>query len=158
MSLSLEINGWKTNMQFSSSHLLLGHKKCGFLHGHTYAIHSRVSGEKDEQGFIIDFALLKSTIRQIADTLDHRVLIPEKDEHVVVADKQIQIEVNTKKYMFPREDCVLLPIKSITAENLAEYILEELLKKIDLPENVKKIEIGVDEGPGQGAIAEKIVG
>ena len=52
----------------------------------------------------------------------------------------------------------LLPIKSATAENLAEFILVELLKEMDIPENIKKLEIGVDEGFGQGAWFEKIVG
>lgn len=158
MSTSLEIDGWKANIRFSSSHLLSGHKKCGFLHGHTYAIHSWVYGEKDEQGVIVDFSLLKSTLREIADKLDHKILIPEKNEYVAVTKKEIRINADGKNYVFPRADCILLPIKSATAENLAWYILEELLKKIDLPKNVKKINIGVDEGFGQGARAEKIVG
>ncbi|MCK5112060.1 MAG: 6-pyruvoyl tetrahydropterin synthase family protein [Thermoplasmatales archaeon] len=158
MSTSVEIDGWKSDIRFSSSHLLSGHKKCRFLHGHTYAIHSHVYGEKDEQGFIVDFSLLKSILREIADKLDHRILIPEKNESVAVAKKEIRINVDDKNYVFPREDCILLPIKSATAENLAEYILERLLKKMDLPKNVKKIDIGVDEGFGQGAWAEKIVG
>ncbi len=158
MSTSVEIDGWKSDIRFSSSHLLSDHKKCRFLHGHTYAIHSHVYGEKDEQGFIVDFSLLKSALREIADKLDHRALIPEKNESVAVAKKEIRINVDGKNYVFPREDCILLPIKSATAENLAEYILERLLKKMDLPKNVKKIDIGVDEGFGQGAWAEKIVG
>lgn len=158
MTFSVEIDGWKTNIRFSSSHLLPGHKKCGSLHGHSYAIHSHVYGEKDEQGYVIDFSLLKSTLKEIADTLDHRTLIPEKNEYVAVAEKEIRINTDGKKYVFPRDDCVLLPLESITAENLALYILEELLKKIDLPKNVRKIEIGVDEGFGQSAMVEKILG
>jgi len=90
--------------------------------------------------------------------LDHKILIPEKNEYVAVSKKEIRNNAHGKNYVFPRADCILLPIKSATAENLAWYILEELLKKIDLPKNVKKINIGVDEGFGQGARAEKIVG
>ena len=154
----VEIDGWRTNIRFSSTHLLPGHKKCKFLHGHTYAINVKIYGEKDEQGFIIDFSLLKSNLREIADKLDHRILIPEKNKYVVKAGKEIRINFDGKKYVFPREDCIFLPIKSTTAENLAEYILRELLKKMDVPKNVKKIEIGVDEGFGQGAWVEKVVG
>lgn len=155
---SLEIDGWKTNICFSSSHLISGHKKCGFLHGHTYAIHSWVYGSKDAQGFIVDFLSMKSILREIADKLDHRILISLQDENVVVTNKEIQINNDGKNYNFPIEDCVLLPMKNTTAENLAEYILEELLKKIDLPKNIKKIVIGVEEGFGQQARAEKTVG
>jgi 6-pyruvoyltetrahydropterin/6-carboxytetrahydropterin synthase len=158
MPISLEIDGWKINIRFSSSHLLIGHKKCRLLHGHTYAIHSHVYGEKDDKGFIVDFSLLKSILREIAEKLDHRILIPNKNQNVTVSDKEIRINVDGKNYVFPREDCILLPLKSTTAENLAEYILDKLLKKIDLPKNVKKIDIGVDEDFGQGAWAEKILG
>lgn len=154
----VEIDGWKANIRFSSSHLLSGHKKCGFLHGHTYAIKAKIYGEKDEQGFIIDFSLLKSTLREIAAKLDHRILIPEKNEFVTISNKEIIINEDKKKYVFPKEDCILLPITSATSENLADYILLDLIENIDLPKNIKKIEIGVDEGFGQEAWISKVVG
>ena len=158
MSTSLEIDGWKANIRFSSSHILPGHAKCGYLHGHTYAIHSWICGEKNEKGYIVDFSVLKSTLKEIADNLDHRVLIPEKNDYVSVTKNEIRISTGKKNYVFPREDCILLPIQSVTAENLAEYILKELLKKINLSKNINKIDIGIDEGFGQVAHAEKIVG
>ena len=158
MSTSIEVDGWKANIRFSSSHILPGHPKCGYLHGHTYAIHSWIYGEKNEKGFIVDFSLLKSTLKEIADKLDHRVLIPKKNDYVSVTKNEIRISTDKKNYVFPREDCILLPIQSVTAENLAEYILKELLKKINLSKNINKIDIGIDEGFGQVARAEKIVG
>ena len=121
-------------------------------------IHSRVYGEKNAQGFIIDFSILKSYLLEIAGELDHRILIPEKNKNVVVEENQIRINFENKKYILPREDCVLLPIESTTTENLAEYILEKLFKKINQHDNIKKIEIGLDEGIGQGIKLEKIVG
>ena len=155
---SLKLDGWRLGIRFSSAHLLPGHKKCGVLHGHTYAIHAKVYGEKDEHDFILDFSLLKSTLREIAEKLDHRILIPEKNEHIVISNNEIRINLDSKKYVFPREDCIFLPIKSVTAENLAKYILDEMLKIIKIPKNVKKLKIGVDEGLGQGAWTEKVVG
>ena len=158
MTFRLEIDGWKSGIRFSSAHILPGHKKCGALHGHTYAIHAKICGEKDQQDFVIDFAIVKSSLRKIADQLDHTILIPEKNKYVVRDEKEIRIAFYGKKYVFPREDCILLPMKSVTAENLAEFVLEELLKEIDFPKNVKKLEIGVDEGFGQGVWVEKVVG
>ena len=158
MTYILEINGWKSGIRFSSAHLLPGHKKCSVLHGHTYAIHAKFYGEKDKQDFVIDFSIVKSTLRKIADRLDHTVLIPENSTYVETGDKEIQVVFDSKKYVFPREDCILLPIRNVTAENLAEFILEEFLKEAPPPQNVKKIELGVDEGYGQGAWIEKNVG
>jgi len=154
----LEVDGWKSGVRFSSAHLLPGHKKCSVLHGHTYAIHAKFYGEKDKQDFVIDFSIVKSSLRKIADRLDHKILIPKTNTYFEIADKEIQISFDGKKYVFPKKDCVLLPMNSATAENLAEFILEELLKEMDLPKNIKKLEIGVDEGFGQGAWFEKVVG
>ena len=155
---SLKLDGWRLDIRFSSAHLLPGHKKCGILHGHTYAIHAKVYGEKDEHDFILDLSLLKSTLRKISERLDHRILIPEKNEYFVISNNEVRMKFDNKKYVFPKEDCVFLPIKSVTAENLAEYILDEMLKIIKIPKNVKRLEIGVDEGFGQGAWAERVVG
>lgn len=154
----LEVDGWKSGVRFSSAHLLPGHKKCSVLHGHTYAIHAKFYGEKDKQDFVIDFSIVKSSLRKIADRLDHKILIPKTNTYFEIDDKEIQVAFDGKKYVFPKKDCVLLPMNSTTAENLAEFILEELLKEMDIPKNIKKLEIGVDEGFGQGVWIEKIVG
>ncbi len=158
MAYILEVDGWKSGIRFSSAHLLPGHKKCSVLHGHTYAVHARFSGEKDEQDFIIDFSIVKSSLRKIADRLDHKVLIPKTNTNFKINSIDIHFAFDNKKYVFPKEDCYLLPMNAVTAENLAEYVFIELLKELDLPKNIKRLEIGVDEGFGQGAWFEKVVG
>jgi len=158
MGYIIEIDGWKSKVKFSSAHLLPGHKKCSILHGHTYAIHAKFYGEKDRQDFVIDFSIVKSLLRKIADQLDHRILIPKTNMNVKIDDKEIHIIFDDKKYVFPKNDCVLLPMDSTTAENLSEFILNELVKELDIPNNVKKLKIGVNEGFGQGAWFEKVVG
>jgi hypothetical protein len=55
------------------------------------------------------------------------------------------------------EDCILLPIDSTSAENLAHYILDRALEKITASKRIKSVEIGVDEGLGQGARVTKIL-
>jgi 6-pyruvoyltetrahydropterin/6-carboxytetrahydropterin synthase len=107
---------------------------------------------------IIDFSLLKSTLRGIAKTLDHRMLIPEKHKDFRIFDDHVKVEVDNRRYVFPKTDCILLSLPSVTAENLAQYILDEILHGIDLPSNITKVEIGVDEGFSQGAWVETNVG
>ena len=52
---------------------------------------------------------------------------------------------------------IFLPIASTSAENIASYILNYIIKNLNFPSNIKNIEIGVDEGYGQGArISKKI--
>jgi 6-pyruvoyltetrahydropterin/6-carboxytetrahydropterin synthase len=58
---------------FSAAHFLRSyHGKCEQLHGHNYRVRLWVGGpELDEGGMLIDFAVLKDTLRHICKTLDH---------------------------------------------------------------------------------------
>ena len=157
MDSYINIDGWRANIRFSSAHIIPEYEKCGRLHGHSYAVHVKIGGKPDSKGIILDFSLVKDTLRKIVNDLDHRVLIPEKNMVVkIVKDKDsIKIDSLGKNYVFPTADCVLLPIISTSAENLADYILERFLERLSLPKRISSIEIGVDEGFGQGAQISK---
>jgi len=155
MTSYIEIDGWKQNIRFSSTHIITGHEKCGRLHGHTYAINTKIFGEKNKEGYIIDFSLIKSALKDVVNELDHKILIPEKNSSVIEDKKEVRMTSDGKTYVFPVEDCIFLPFGSITAENLAEYVLNIIISKIKFPKNIKKIEIGVDEGYGQGSRISK---
>ena len=157
MDSYIYIDGWKSNICFSSAHIIPEYEKCGRLHGHTYAVHVKVTGEPDENGIIMDFSLLKDTLRETINELDHKVLISEKSNLATIEKKSdsIKLDVLGKRYVFPSKDCILLPIDSTSAENLAQYILERVVEKISLSKQIESIEIGVDEGFGQGARISK---
>ena len=158
MSTYIEIDGWKSNIRFSSAHIIPEYEKCGRLHGHTYAIHLKISGEPDKKGIIIDFSILKDILKKISGELDHKILIPEKSNAIKIVKDKKSVKINSigNEYVFPLKDCIFLPIGSTSAENLAKYILDTILKTVSLPKNVDGIEIGVDEGYGQGARISKI--
>jgi len=78
MESYIVIDGWKSNVRFSSAHIIPEYEKCGRLHGHSYAVHVKIVGELDKKGIIFDFTQVKHIIKQIADGLDHKILIPEK--------------------------------------------------------------------------------
>jgi 6-pyruvoyltetrahydropterin/6-carboxytetrahydropterin synthase len=149
--MKLEIDGWSSKITFSATHLIPGHFKCGRLHGHDYAINARIEGEVGRDGVIMDFISVKDFLRGIASELDHRVLVPAKDPGVRVSEIGVEYLSDGKEYRFPREDCALLDLEVASAEGLAEFVLKRVLEKVRFPENVKRIEVGVDEGEGQGA-------
>jgi len=151
------IDGWKAKIRFSAAHVIPEYEKCGRLHGHSYAIHARLHGKQDEKGIIIDFSLVKNILRKIADRLDHKILIPNKSTVVSIeqTNQSIHLQSLGKKYVFPESDCILLPIFSTSAEHLAEYILKSFISKIGKEHRLSSLEIGVDEGFGQGAWIKK---
>ncbi|MCK4364901.1 MAG: 6-carboxytetrahydropterin synthase [Thermoplasmatales archaeon] len=153
MESYIYIDGWKSNIRFSSAHIIPEYEKCGRLHGHTYAVHAKIGGKPDSKGIIMDFSLLKDVLREVVNELDHKILIPEKSNVVKIEKGKDSVKIDSlgKQYVFPVNDCIFLPIDSTSAENLSKYILERLIKKTSFPKNIEGIEIGVDEGYGQGA-------
>jgi 6-pyruvoyltetrahydropterin/6-carboxytetrahydropterin synthase len=53
------------------AHSLPGHPKCGRLHGHTYTVEVAVEGETSG-GMVLDFADLRSQVREVLGPYDHR--------------------------------------------------------------------------------------
>jgi 6-pyruvoyltetrahydropterin/6-carboxytetrahydropterin synthase len=158
MNSYIIIDGWKSNIRFSSAHIIPEYEKCGRLHGHSYGVHIKVKGKPDSKGIILDFSMVKDALRKIINDLDHKILIPKKS-NVMKINKQedsVSISLSEKNYVFPVSDCVFLPIESTSAENLASYILESFVKNISLHKQIEEIEIGVDEGYGQGARISKV--
>ena len=68
---------WRT-FTFDAAHRLPnvqeGHK-CARLHGHTYTVEIRLSGEVDAAaGWVRDFGDLKAAFKPLEEKLDHRLL------------------------------------------------------------------------------------
>ncbi len=151
----LSIDGWRAGIRFSSCHLIPHHRKCSRLHGHTYVLHLKIKGYTDESGFLMDFSEIKRCMEEIAESLDHRILLPGRNPHISVKeiDNENAIKVNyqEKRYIFPKEDVLILDLVTLTAEVLSEYMVHEFVRIANIPENIISIKAGVDEGPGQGA-------
>jgi len=63
---------------FDSAHWLPtfpeGHK-CRRLHGHTFHVEIGLEGDvPEEQGYLVDFGLIKRQVQPVIDELDHRLL------------------------------------------------------------------------------------
>lgn len=157
--MRLEIDGRDAGIKFSACHFIPGHDKCGRLHGHAYIIRLVLHGEKGERSMVMDFVPLKKALRAIADELDHHILLPGNcpQMEMQVGD-EVVIKVKDKRYVFPLEDVIILDAEESSAEEIARVILEMVLEKVPFPENVKAIEIGVDEELGQSAWVSQDLG
>jgi 6-pyruvoyltetrahydropterin/6-carboxytetrahydropterin synthase len=149
--MDIYIDGNYTNIRFSAAHFIPGEWKCDRIHGHDYAISAKISGELGNNSYFLDFSSAKSSLKEIADFLDHRVIIPTKNKIMKIEEKgnTISVKVRDKEYSFPTSECRLLPIMDSTAECLSSYILDKF--KNSLKGKYNEIEIEVHEGPGQYA-------
>ena len=68
-------------------------------------------------------------MRPLTDELDHKMLVPTQSRLIwrrSSATRSVRLSFRDKEWVFPREDCVLLPIENTTAELLAKYLSAQL--------------------------------
>ena len=151
----------KDNLVFSAAHFITFNGNiCEQLHGHNYRVKCKVFGPLDENGYVIDFIALRDNLMAVIATLDHRMLLPTAHPTIkVVVDQpnegEVLVTFEEKRWIFPVEDCVLLPIANTTAELLAQHIgrqlIEQLKKSENVSETIHSLEVSVDENRGQWA-------
>ena len=149
----------KDYLVFSAAHFItFNGNVCERLHGHNYRVAAEVFGPLDENNYVIDFIALRDALKEIVDGLDHRVLLPTEHAQIRVTSNERSVEAvfEDRRWVFPREDCVLLPVANTTAELLARHIGHDLLARLQrLCGNVpSRIRIEVDECFGQLGICE----
>ena len=143
------------NLKFSAAHFITFGGKCERLHGHNYGVLVELVGELGEDRVVFDFTILKRLTREICQRLNHRFLLPMLNPHLqlISSSDEWEIRFQQRRYVFPRQDVVELPIDNSTAERLAEYICGELrimLAPYDLS-RLHTIMVGVEEAPTQMA-------
>jgi 6-pyruvoyltetrahydropterin/6-carboxytetrahydropterin synthase len=127
-----EINIAHHSLQFSSAHFLVNHQKCGRLHGHNYGVSVLLAGTLNEQAMVTDFGQVKQLVQEECALLDHKILIPLQSPFLklMLTETSVTLKSPTKKYIFPRGDCVLLDIEAVTSELLAAYFWKRLAPKL----------------------------
>lgn len=159
MQASFSVELEKEYHVFSAAHFItFAGNICERLHGHNYRVKVAVPGPLDENAYVIDFILLRDTLKGIVDELDHRMLLPDSHPLIKVTTTASEVEVrftpDSRRWIFPLEDCLILPVANTTAELLAQYIGQQLYKRLEtqgafLP---AELEIGVDENHGQWGV------
>ncbi len=150
---------WELNLEdikgsFSSAHFVLGSSSCEPLHGHDYTVKIAVRGVLNANQIVIDFLELKPLLRNITKKLDGKFLLPTKNPDLIVSENTDQVILTipkvAKKYVFPIQDVVFLPIQNSTVEEIAAYICSELKQLVEGINTGLRISVWVGETPFQG--------
>src|SRR5947209_10542408 len=159
MAERFQVRVTKDHLSFCSGHFISYEgDKCERLHGHNYRTAVEVEGILDENYYVFDFIALKNRTRAITDELDHRMMLPTRNRHIHLEEttRSIHVRYREREWLFPREDCVLLPIENTTAELLARYIAQRLLGVLQEKHHFRPdvLRVEVEESPGQSATCE----
>lgn len=146
----------KEQLTFSAAHFItFAGNICERLHGHNYGVGCRVEGELDPNRYVIDFIALRDALAEIAQGLDHHVLLPTQHAAIRVRQDMAANEVIAtfaeRRWVFPAEDCVLLPMINTTAEEIAAYFVDQLQITIasHLSQRITSLSVRIDENQGQ---------
>ncbi|MGH7821350.1 MAG: 6-pyruvoyl trahydropterin synthase family protein [Candidatus Binatia bacterium] len=150
------VHVFKDYLKFSAAHFIAYRGFREPLHGHNYQVSVRIEGELGEDGYVLDFGLVKKAARRICEALDERVILPAKSDCIELSRAGGQVVARYEDgatFSFPEADTALLPIVHSSAEELARYVLSRLREELpDLRQRgVRSVEVGVAEAPGQVA-------
>lgn len=151
----------KERLVFSTAHFITyGDDVCEPIHGHNYHVYCEVEGPLNQNRYVVDFIALRDALQKVVDQLDHRVVLPLRHPTINVVEQsggeqgEVVATHGMRRWVFPRQDCVLLDVENTTAELLAKHIAEETLALLGpaVRAALASVELGVDECDGQWGV------
>jgi 6-pyruvoyltetrahydropterin/6-carboxytetrahydropterin synthase len=153
---SIEIE--KSYLHFSAAHFtIFSATNRERLHGHNWRIAVEITGEVDENGLLFDYAIFKEILKDLCAQYDEYTLIAEQSPYLLIESDHQYHHVTHNDITQPllKTDTILLPIKIVTIESLAHFLLEQVVSDenriADL--GVTEFEMRVSSGPNQWGIA-----
>lgn len=156
--MNYSIKVYKQYFNFASSHFLLfedGTREP--LHGHNYRVMIKGEAPKLAHDLVFDFLDIKPIVREVCDSLDHKLLLPKENDNLKIHEDGNNYLIKTQDdstFSIPKSDVLLLPIHNTSAERLAIYINERVreLTKERFQFTFEQFEVEVEETPGQSAV------
>lgn len=147
----------KEAFSFAAAHFItFAGDICERLHGHNYGVRVTVEGPLDENRYVVDFIALRDAVLEITGELDHHVLLPSEHAEIRVSqdERETTARFRDRRWVFPNEDCVMLPVVNTTAEEIAQVIAQRIRERTaeKFGKALAWIEVAVDENHGQWGI------
>ena len=147
----------KEQFTFSAAHFItFAGDICERIHGHNYAVRASVEGPLDENRYVVDFIALRDAVLKETLQLDHHVILPQDHAEIKITsdDRETTATFRDRRWVFPNEDCVMLPVINTTAEEIARVIAERVIEQTreKFGNALTWIEVAVDENNGQWGV------
>jgi 6-pyruvoyltetrahydropterin/6-carboxytetrahydropterin synthase len=154
---SFRVDVTKEQFVFSAAHFItFAGDICERIHGHNYGVRASVEGPLDENRYVVDFIALRDAVLAETQTLDHHVILPRDHAEIQVSSDQRETtaKFRDRRWVFPNEDCVILPVINTTAEEIARVIALRVIERTadKFGSSLTSIEVAVDENCGQWGV------
>ena len=152
---SFRVHVEKDYLKFNAAHFIAYKGFREALHGHNYRVSVEVEGALGDQGYVLDFGIVKAIAKRVCQRLDEKTLIPAQSDclRIRTEGRQVVVEYEDDEFRFPATDVVLVPIAHSSAEELARFLAGEIRRELaaDGVRGVHTLQVGVAESPGQAA-------
>ncbi len=147
----------KEQFVFSAAHFItFAGDICERIHGHNYGVRVSVEGPLDENRYVVDFIALRDAVLKETQALDHHVILPRdhRDIRVSQDDTETTVRFQSRRWVFPNEDAIVMPLVNTTAEEIARVIAERVREQTmaQFGNALTIIEVAVDENCGQWGV------
>lgn len=144
----------KESHKFSAAHFtIFSATERERLHGHNFSVAARIVAPVDDNGLTGDYAVYKSQIRKLCDSLDEYTLIPSQSPHLRIDEDgdYYRVTHDADCLVLLKADTLLIPVRNTTVEDLSWYLLQQLLEDTSFldAQDIREIEVMVSSGPGQ---------
>lgn len=171
----LEVVVESPSFSFSAAHFMAYKGYREKLHGHNYNVSLKLRGSLQEDGYVVDFTFLKEVVKKICKHMDEHFIVPLYSDVLDIQEVNETIKViweekedNVKKegpgkktveFCFPKTDCLLMPIKHSSVEEIGKYLIDVIIEEISInffkKRKVSFIQLSLSESPTQKAIISR---
>ena len=166
MTERFEVRLRKAVHVFSAGHFItLTDDLCEPVHGHNWTVGVDVTGSPDAHGMVVDFIALRDAVSAVLARLDHKMLLPTANPWLTVAtaagphggDETTVTFRGRRRWVFPADECLLMPIANTTAEWIARWIGLSVAESLAASGHAapRSIRVSVDECLGQSGVWER---
>jgi 6-pyruvoyltetrahydropterin/6-carboxytetrahydropterin synthase len=147
----------KEDFKFSSAHFtLFSAERAELFHGHNYRVSLELAGsELDAWGLLVDIEAVKETVRRLCRRLDSRTLLPAESPGVTWSREggAVAVRFGARRYLFPEDDVLVLPLANTSIELLARFFWDELAGHLR-GSRIATLAVAVEETAGQSCSYE----
>ena len=147
----------KEYLHFAAAHFtLFNASERENLHGHNFHVTLDAEAPVQADGLTFDYNILKKALKAMCDSLDEQVLMPTESPYLQIEDQDgyIWVTFNNERIPFLDRDLTLLPVRNVTVEELAHYLLNQLLSQPQIQAlDIAQLVLRCSSGEGQWASA-----
>ena len=157
----------KESFKFNAAHFVAYRGFRERLHGHNYRMSIRLIGNRtiSSDGYLIDFGCVKKAAKDVCKEMNEHFLCPMHSDVIDIKISEVDENKNGSiqlkcedgsQFLFPKQDCLMLPIVHATTEELSIYLWGKMIDKLDVgflrEQDIHVMEVTISEAPGQESV------